>query len=157
MANKGQSLKGKCLLVIRNRSGYKLNLVIQGMGNFGQGAANGLIADHVGKGSKGAAAGALNLIIIMAALALFQATLTLPGIAGLILVIGMAVDSNVLIFERIREELKLGKTVRSAIDAGFAKLLNAGVVLTGGGSLLPGMLEVAEPRPLISREPALTP
>jgi preprotein translocase subunit SecD len=50
-----------------------------------------------------------------------QATLTLPGIAGLILTVGMAVDSNVLIFERIREELRLGKTVRSAVDQGFSK------------------------------------
>ena len=50
-----------------------------------------------------------------------RATLTLPGIAGLILTVGMAVDSNVLIFERIREELRLGKTVRSAVDQGFAK------------------------------------
>jgi len=50
-----------------------------------------------------------------------QATLTLPGIAGLILTVGMAVDSNVLIFERIREELRLGKTVRSAVDQGFGK------------------------------------
>jgi preprotein translocase subunit SecD len=50
------------------------------------------------------------------------ATLTLPGIAGIILTIGMAVDSNILIFERIREELKLGKTVRAAIDTGFTKV-----------------------------------
>jgi len=63
----------------------------------------------------------LNLIITMAALIVFDATLTLPGIAGLILTIGMAVDSNVLIFERIREELRTGKTVTSAIDQGFAR------------------------------------
>lgn len=63
----------------------------------------------------------LNLIMLMAALALFQATLTLPGIAGIILLIGMAVDSNVLIFERIREELRHGKLVASAVDAGFNK------------------------------------
>ncbi|MDQ3254813.1 MAG: protein translocase subunit SecD [Acidobacteriota bacterium] len=63
----------------------------------------------------------LNLIITMAALIVFDATLTLPGIAGLILTIGMAVDSNVLIFERIREELRSGKTVTSAIDQGFAR------------------------------------
>ena len=50
-----------------------------------------------------------------------RATLTLPGIAGMILTVGMAVDANVLIFERIREELKLGKTVRSAVDQGFGK------------------------------------
>lgn len=63
----------------------------------------------------------LNLVMLMAALALFKATLTLPGIAGIILLIGMAVDSNVLIFERIREELKAGKVVISAVDAGFNK------------------------------------
>jgi len=51
----------------------------------------------------------------------FRATLTLPGIAGIILTIGMAVDSNVLIFERIREELRWGKTVAAAVDAGFAR------------------------------------
>ena len=63
----------------------------------------------------------LNMIITIAALVFFDATLTLPGIAGLILTIGMAVDSNVLIFERIREELRSGKTVTSAIDQGFAR------------------------------------
>jgi preprotein translocase subunit SecD len=63
----------------------------------------------------------MNLIIIMAALALFQATLTLPGIAGIVLTIGMAVDANVLIFERIKEELRTGKTVRAAIDGGYGK------------------------------------
>jgi preprotein translocase subunit SecD len=61
----------------------------------------------------------LNTILTLAALIIFGATLTLPGIAGIILGIGMAVDSNVLIFERIREELATGKTVASAIDAGF--------------------------------------
>ncbi|MDQ3010919.1 MAG: protein translocase subunit SecD [Acidobacteriota bacterium] len=65
----------------------------------------------------------LNLIILMAGLAMFGATLTLPGIAGIILTIGMAVDSNVLIFERIREELRAGKIVSSAVDTGFAKAL----------------------------------
>jgi preprotein translocase subunit SecD len=65
----------------------------------------------------------LNLIILLAGLALFGATLTLPGIAGVILTIGMAVDSNVLIFERIREELRAGKIVASAVDTGFAKAL----------------------------------
>ncbi len=63
----------------------------------------------------------LNTILLMAALCYFQATLTLPGIAGIILTIGMAVDSNVLIFERIREELRAGKTVLAAVDAGFGK------------------------------------
>jgi preprotein translocase subunit SecD len=61
----------------------------------------------------------MNVIVIFAALAQFKATLTLPGIAGIILVIGMAVDANVLIFERIREELRGGKTVKAAIDAGY--------------------------------------
>jgi preprotein translocase subunit SecD len=61
----------------------------------------------------------LNTILTLAALIIFDATLTLPGIAGIILGIGMAVDSNVLIFERIREELHSGKTVPSAIDVGF--------------------------------------
>jgi len=63
----------------------------------------------------------LNAIILVAALSYFDATLTLPGIAGVILTIGMAVDSNVLIFERIREELRTGKAVVAAVDAGFAK------------------------------------
>ena len=62
-----------------------------------------------------------NLIIITAAMAAFQATLTLPGIAGIILTIGMAVDANVLIFERIREELRLGKTPAAAVQAGYGK------------------------------------
>lgn len=64
----------------------------------------------------------LNLLILLAALASFHATLTLPGIAGVILTIGMAVDANILIFERIKEELRLGKTVRSAVDAGFGRV-----------------------------------
>jgi preprotein translocase subunit SecD len=63
----------------------------------------------------------LNLIFLIAGLALCKATLTLPGIAGIILLIGMAVDSNVLIFERIREELRHGKIVPSAVDSGFNK------------------------------------
>ncbi|MBI3680553.1 MAG: protein translocase subunit SecD [Acidobacteria bacterium] len=63
----------------------------------------------------------LNAVILIAALAYFEAVLTLPGIAGIILLIGMAVDSNVLIFERIREELRGGKGVLAAIDAGFSK------------------------------------
>ncbi len=63
----------------------------------------------------------LNLIFIMAMLSLFKATLTLPGIAGIVLTVGMAVDANVLIFERIREELRLGKTARNALHAGYSK------------------------------------
>jgi preprotein translocase subunit SecD len=65
----------------------------------------------------------LNLLVLLACMAAFGATLTLPGIAGIALTIGMAVDTNVLIFERIREELRVGKTPRSAIDAGFARAL----------------------------------
>jgi preprotein translocase subunit SecD len=64
---------------------------------------------------------ALNTVLLIAALSYFHATLTLPGIAGIILTIGMAVDSNVLIFERIREELHAGKAVMSAVEAGFGK------------------------------------
>ncbi len=63
----------------------------------------------------------LNAIILLAALSYFGAVLTLPGIAGIILTIGMAVDSNVLIFERIREEIRAGKGIASAIEAGFSK------------------------------------
>ena len=63
----------------------------------------------------------LNAVILIAALSYFDAVLTLPGIAGVILTIGMAVDSNVLIFERIREELRTGKAVIAAVDAGFNK------------------------------------
>ena len=63
----------------------------------------------------------LNLVILLAALAAFGAVLTLPGIAGVILTIGMGVDSNVLVFERIREELRNGKAAASAVQAGFDK------------------------------------
>src|SRR5258708_10605089 len=63
----------------------------------------------------------LNLVILMAALAAFGAVLTLPGIAGVILTIGMGVDSNVLVFERIREELRNGKSAASAVQSGFDK------------------------------------
>ncbi len=61
----------------------------------------------------------LNIIMLLGAMAWFNATLTLPGIAGILLTIGMGVDSNVLIFERIREELKAGRTPRSAVNAGY--------------------------------------
>ncbi len=90
----------------------------------------------------------INVFIQLAILAMFQFTLTMPGIAGIILTIGMAVDTNVLIFERIREELALGKTIRAAIDTGFARAFTtiidshvstaiAGVVLLiyGSGSI----------------------
>lgn len=63
----------------------------------------------------------LNIVLVFGALAMLGATLTLPGIAGIVLTIGMAVDANVLIFERIREELRSGRTVKSAVSAGFGK------------------------------------
>lgn len=63
----------------------------------------------------------MNVVLVLGAMAYFGATLTLPGIAGLILTVGMAVDSNVLIFERIREELRHGKTVRSSVEQGFSR------------------------------------
>jgi len=63
----------------------------------------------------------LNLVLLMGAMAAFKATLTLPGIAGIVLTIGMAVDANVLIFERTREELRTGKTPRAAVEAGYNK------------------------------------
>ncbi len=67
----------------------------------------------------------LNIILIVSVLAAFKGTLTLPGIAGLILTLGMAVDANILIFERIREELRKGRSFRSAIDEGFGKAYSA--------------------------------
>ncbi len=65
-----------------------------------------------------------NLVIIVAVLSMLQATLTLPGIAGIVLTVGMAVDANVLIFQRIREELKAGAPIQTAIDAGYGKALS---------------------------------
>ena len=73
---------------------------------------SGLIADF---------ALVLNIVFLLGALSAFKATLTMPGIAGIILAIGMAVDSNVLMFERMRDELRLGKTPRAAIDSGYDK------------------------------------
>jgi preprotein translocase subunit SecD len=64
-----------------------------------------------------------NMILILGSLSALQATLTLPGIAGIVLTIGMAVDANVLIFERIREEVWAGRTPISAIDAGYSRAL----------------------------------
>ena len=74
-----------------------------------------------GSGVNAVVALILNMILMLAGLIVFGATLTLPGIAGIILTIGMAVDSNVLIFERIREEIKSGKTIPSAVEQGFAR------------------------------------
>jgi preprotein translocase subunit SecD len=66
---------------------------------------------------------AINVVMIMGVLSLFGATLTLPGIAGIVLTVGMAVDSNVLIYERVREEVRSGRTVISSLDAGFNRAL----------------------------------
>jgi len=104
-----------------------------------------MIAYYRGGGLIANLALTLNLVFVMAVLSLFEATLTLPGMAGIVLTIGMAVDANVIIFERIREELALGKTPRAAIDAGYDKAFStivdanvttliAGVVLMQYGS-----------------------
>ena len=82
----------------------------------------------------------LNLLILLACMAGFNATLTLPGIAGIVLTIGMAVDTNILIFERIREEFRLGKTVRAAIEAGFNRafttVIDTHVTVVVSGAIL---------------------
>ncbi|MEX0663034.1 MAG: protein translocase subunit SecD [Balneolaceae bacterium] len=79
---------------------------------------------HVGGGIADLAL-ILNIIFILGILAAFNATLTLPGVAGIVLTIGMAVDANVLIFDRIREELRAGKTLRAAIDNGYSNAMSA--------------------------------
>ncbi len=84
-----------------------------------------MLVVYKGTGINAIVALGLNIVLLFGALAYFGATLTLPGIAGIVLTIGMAVDANVLIFERIREELRHGRTVKSAIDAGFAKALSS--------------------------------
>ena len=80
-----------------------------------------MLVYYLGAGLVSLIALALNAVLIIAAMAYFDLTLTLPGIAGLILTIGMAVDANVLIYERIREELKLGHSLLSSIDNGFSR------------------------------------
>jgi preprotein translocase subunit SecD len=67
---------------------------------------------------------AVNLVLLVALLSMLQATLTMPGIAGIVLTVGMAVDANVLIFERIREELNLGNSPQSSINAGYDKAIS---------------------------------
>jgi preprotein translocase subunit SecD len=76
-------------------------------------------------GFNAVAALAVNVILVFGALGAFHATLTLPGIAGIILTVGMAFDANVLVFERIREELRVGKSVKPAIEAGFDKAMSS--------------------------------
>jgi preprotein translocase subunit SecD len=76
-------------------------------------------------GTIAAASLTFTVLFILGILAGFNATLTLPGIAGIILTIGMAVDANVLIYERIREELGTGKTIKASVDSGFSKAYSA--------------------------------
>lgn len=84
-----------------------------------------MIAYYKGAGVLAVVAVVLNILYMLATLAGFQAVLTLPGIAGIVLTVGMAVDANVLINERIREELRAGRAVRSAIEAGYKNALPA--------------------------------
>ncbi len=84
-----------------------------------------MLVYYKGAGINADVALVLNAVLLLGAVGLLGATLTLPGIAGIILTIGMAVDANVLVFERIREELALGKTVRNAVDLGFSRALSA--------------------------------
>ena len=95
------------------RAGVRASLVGLGLVIFF------MLIYYRGSGVNAVVALVLNMILMLAGLIIFGATLTLPGIAGIILTIGMAVDSNVLIFERIREELHTGKTIPSAVDHGF--------------------------------------
>ncbi len=103
-------------------------LVVLFMGVYYRGA--GVLAD---------VAMLVNVVYMLAGLAAFGATLTLPGIAGIVLTMGMAVDSNVLINERIREELRAGKTVRAAIDAGYERAFPA-IVDTHVTTFLSGLI-----------------
>ena len=80
-----------------------------------------IILYYKGAGVNAVLALLLNLVILLGMMAYFRAALTLPGIAGIVLTLGMAVDSNVLVFERIREEMREGKTVRASIEQGFAR------------------------------------
>lgn len=84
-----------------------------------------MLGYYRGAGAVALAALAVNILMLMAALSAFEATLTLPGIAGLALTIGMALDANIIQFERIRDELRAGKTARAAVDAGFDKAFSA--------------------------------
>ncbi len=81
----------------------------------------------------------LNIILTMGVLALFRATLTLPGIAGLVLSVGMSVDANILIHERIKEELAFGKTIRAAIDQGYHRAFSA-IIDSNLTTLIAGVL-----------------
>jgi preprotein translocase subunit SecD len=104
-----------------------------------------MVVYYRGSGLVADVALALNGLLVLAIMAILGSTLTLPGIAGFVLTLGMAVDANVLINERIREELRAGKTVRQAVDQGYDKVfwtivdahvttLVAGIVLMQYGS-----------------------
>lgn len=97
------------------RAGVRASLVGLGLVVFF------MLVYYRGSGVNAVVALLLNMILMLAGLIVFGATLTLPGIAGIILTIGMAVDSNVLIFERIREEILSGKTIPSAVEQGFSR------------------------------------
>ncbi len=84
-----------------------------------------MLWQYLGAGVLANVALVLNILFLGAILAIFHATLTLPGIAGIVLTVGMAVDANVLIYERIREELRSGRSVRSAVDAGYKRAFSA--------------------------------
>ena len=102
--------------------------ITQGMASFAVGGALVvlfMVAYYKGAGLVADVALVFNLLFMAAILAGFQAVLTLPGIAGIVLTIGMAVDANVLINERIREEIRAGRSVRSAIEAGYQNALPA--------------------------------
>jgi preprotein translocase subunit SecD len=84
-----------------------------------------MIIYYRGSGMIAAAALCVNIVLLMGAVAALGATLTLPGIAGIVLTIGMSVDANVLILERMREEIRMGKTPRVVIDAGYENAMSA--------------------------------
>lgn len=81
----------------------------------------------------------INVLLILSVMTILKGTLSLPGIAGIILTIGMAVDTNILVFERIREELATGKTLRSSIDVGFSRALHA-IIDSNVNSFMTGMI-----------------
>lgn len=114
----------------------------QGMLSFG--VASGLVIVFMaiyyrGAGVLADAALLVNVLYMLAGLAAFGATLTLPGIAGIVLTMGIAVDANVLINERIREEIRLGKTVRAAVDAGYERAFPA-IIDTHVTTFLSGLI-----------------
>jgi SecD/SecF fusion protein len=82
---------------------------------------------------------ALTILFVLAVLAGFKASLTLPGIAGIVLTMGMAVDANVLIYERIREELGVGKTMKAAVDSGFSRA-NSAIIDSNMTTLITGII-----------------